>query len=46
MTFWQVAAGWVGRDYSEDFLRFGMAFVGEQLRRRRWHGFRRGTGSS
>ena len=28
MTFWQIAAGSTGRDYSEDFLRFGLAFVG------------------
>ncbi len=28
MTYWQIAAGSEGRDYSEDFLRFGMAFVG------------------
>ena len=28
MTFWQVAAGSAGRDYTEEFLRFGMAFVG------------------
>lgn len=26
--YWQVAAGSRGRDYSEQFLRFGMAFVG------------------
>ena len=26
--YWQVAAGSGGRDYSEQFLRFGMAFVG------------------
>ncbi len=28
MTYWQIAAGSDGRDYVEDFLRFGMAFVG------------------
>ena len=28
MKYWQIAAGSEGRDYSEDFLRFGMAFVG------------------
>ena len=28
MTFWQIAAGSAGRDYSDDFLRLGMAFVG------------------
>jgi len=28
MNYWQIAAGSEGRDYSEDFLRFGMAFVG------------------
>ena len=27
-TYWQVAAGARGRDYSAQFLRFGMAFVG------------------
>jgi hypothetical protein len=26
--FWQIVAGSARRDYSEDFLRFGMAFVG------------------
>lgn len=28
MRYWQIAAGSDGRDYAEDFLRFGMAFVG------------------
>jgi hypothetical protein len=28
MNYWQVAAGSDGRDYTKDFLRFGMAFVG------------------
>lgn len=28
MTYWQIAAGANGRDYSHDFLRYGMAFVG------------------
>ena len=28
MKYWQIAAGSEGRDYSKDFLRFGMAFVG------------------
>ena len=28
MTYWQIAAGSEGRDYSDDFLRFGMSFVG------------------
>lgn len=28
MNYWQVAAGSAGRDYSELFLKFGMAFVG------------------
>ncbi len=28
MNYWQVAAGSQSRDYSDDFLRFGMAFVG------------------
>ena len=27
-TYWQVAAGSSGRDYSDRFLQFGMAFVG------------------
>lgn len=26
--YWQIAAGSQGRDYTSDFLRFGMAFVG------------------
>lgn len=26
--YWQIAAGSVGRDYTADFLKFGMAFVG------------------
>ena len=30
MKYWQIAAGSEGRDYSEDFLRFGMAFVGDK----------------
>lgn len=30
MRYWQVAAGALGRDYSEDFLRYGMAFAGER----------------
>ena len=28
MAYWQIAAGSVGRDYSDYFLKFGMAFVG------------------
>src|SRR5438034_9912580 len=28
VSYWQVAAGSEGRDYSEDFLRYGLAFVG------------------
>ena len=28
MTCWQIAAGSLGRDYSEKFILFGMAFVG------------------
>lgn len=28
MNFWQIAAGSNGRDYSDSFLKFGMAFVG------------------
>ena len=27
-TYWQIAAGSVGRDYSNVFLKFGLAFVG------------------
>lgn len=27
-TYWQIASGSESRDYSEDFLKFGMAFVG------------------
>jgi hypothetical protein len=27
-TYWQIGAGSWGRDYSEEFLKFGMAFVG------------------
>lgn len=27
-TYWQIAAGSQGRDYTADFLKFGMAFVG------------------
>jgi hypothetical protein len=27
-NYWQIAAGSQGRDYSKDFIRFGMAFVG------------------
>ncbi len=26
--YWQVAAGSSGRDYSREFLKFGIAFVG------------------
>jgi hypothetical protein len=33
MTYWQIAAGSEGRDYAEDFLRFGMAFVGGDAQR-------------
>ena len=28
MTYWQIAAGSEGRDYTDYFLQFGMAFVG------------------
>lgn len=28
MTYWQIAAGSRGRDYSDHFLRYGIAFVG------------------
>ncbi len=28
MKYWQVAAGEDGRDYSEDFLNFGVMFIG------------------
>lgn len=31
MTTWQVASGSHGRDYAEEFLRFGMAFVGGSI---------------
>ncbi len=27
-SYWQIAAGFFGRDYHEDFIRYGMAFVG------------------
>jgi hypothetical protein len=30
VTVWQVAAGSVGRDYSDRFLSHGIAFVGDQ----------------
>ena len=30
MAYWQIASGSLGRDYSGDFIRFGMAFVGGQ----------------
>src|SRR6266568_184921 len=33
MNYWQIAAGSEGRDYSKDFLRFGMAFVGGDMQR-------------
>jgi len=28
ITYWQIAAGAEGREYSEDFIRYGLAFVG------------------
>ena len=28
MNYWQIAAGSRGRDYTKEFIRFGMAFVG------------------
>jgi len=28
MSYWQVAAGSAGRDYSQEFLKYGIAFVG------------------
>jgi hypothetical protein len=28
MSYWQVAAGSLGRDYSQEFLKYGIAFVG------------------
>jgi len=28
LSYWLVAAGSLGRDYTEDFLKYGMAFVG------------------
>lgn len=35
MKYWQIAGGGEGRDYSDDFLKYGMAFVGgtDQTRR-------------
>ncbi len=33
MTVWQVAAGAAGRDYSDRFLKHGMAFVGGENQR-------------
>lgn len=30
-TYWQVAAGSLSRDYTQDFLRYGMAFVGGDI---------------
>jgi len=27
-TYWQAAAGWYGRNYSDKFIKYGMAFVG------------------
>ncbi len=33
MRYWQVAAGSSGRDYTESFLDFGMAFVGGKIQR-------------
>ncbi len=27
-NYWQIAAGFFGRDYHKDFIRYGMAFVG------------------
>lgn len=30
MQYWQIAAGSESRDYSDDFLRYGLAFVGGQ----------------
>jgi len=32
ITYWQVAAGSSGRDYSSQFLQYGLAFVGEPHR--------------
>jgi hypothetical protein len=30
MTYWQIAAGSASRDYSADFLKYGIAFVGDE----------------
>lgn len=42
MTYWQIAAGSAGRDYSDDFLRFGMAFVGGDTQRSAMKGVHEG----
>jgi len=34
VQYWQIASGSFGRDYTEDFLKFGMAFVGGEDQRR------------
>jgi len=34
VEYWQIASGSSGRDYTADFLRFGMAFVGGERQRR------------
>jgi hypothetical protein len=34
MQYWQVAAGSAGRDYSDVFLKYGMAFVGGDVQRK------------
>ena len=28
LNYWQIAAGAFGRDYTRDFIRYGLAFVG------------------
>ena len=28
MTYWQIAAGYWGRNYADSFLKYGMALVG------------------
>src|SRR5208282_3719133 len=31
MSYWQIAAGSLGRDYADRFLRHGLAFVGGEV---------------
>lgn len=30
-NYWQVAAGSAGRDYSDEFIKYGLAFVGDTI---------------